>query len=207
MSNDILKNLTDSEQEKVREAVQQLLTNGAILRQDNRDLYEWCRTQRSIVDWFAGIVGLKLQWEHENRLVLALPQSPKLLRRLRQDETLLALALWYDFDRAVKDDGRTPDDVSFSVRQFNENLSTKFKDLKLPHPTRMREILQLFERKSLIRMQNTADPGGLSETIIQILPTIRFVIPFQALEEWERTRDRYLECAGEPEDNSDDSED
>lgn len=206
MSNDI-RDLTDSEQEKLREVIQQLLTSGALLRHDNRDLYEWCWPKRLLIDSYAGIVGLKLQWEHEYRLILALPQSPKLLRRLRQDETLLALALWYDFDRAVKDDGQTPDDVSFSVRQFNENLSTKFKDLKLPHPTRMREILQLFERKSLLRLQNTADPGGLSEAIIQILPTIRFVIPFPALEEWERTRDRYLECTGEPEDDTNDSED
>jgi hypothetical protein len=206
MNNDIPNNLADSEQERVRDALQKLLTSGAILRQDERDLYEWCRIQRSVVDWFADIIGLKLHWDQENRLILALPQSSKLLRRLRQDETLLALSLWYDFDRAVKDEGRTPDDVRFTVRDFNENLATKFKDLKLPQPTRMREILQLFERKSLIRMCNTADPGGLAEATIHVLPTIRFMIPFQTLGDWEHTRDRYIQAAA-AENSLDESED
>jgi hypothetical protein len=199
---------SESEHELLREAIERLLVHGAILREDFRDLYEWCRVQRSNgkLDQLAGLVGLKLHWEHDHRLILAVPQSSRLLRRFRQDESLVALALWYDFDRAVKDDGKTPDDVEFKVRDFNESLGTKFKDLILPKPTRMREILQLFERKSLVRLTDTAGAGGFAETMIRVLPTIRFVIPFPDLEEWQRQRDRYVQAA-ESEELSDEPED
>ncbi len=199
----------ESEQEHLREAIQRLLVHGAILRDDCRDLYDWCRVQRPSgkLDELAGMVGLKLHWEHDHRLILAIPQSSRLLRRFRQDESLIALALWYDFDHAVKDEGKTPDDVEFTVRDFNENLGTKFKDLILPKPTRMREILQLLERKSLVRLTETAGVGGFAETVIRVLPTIRFVIPFPSLEEWQRQRDRYVQAAAESEEGSDEPED
>jgi len=200
--------ISDSDHELLGEAIQRLLVHGAIFRDDYRDLYEWCRVQRSNgkLDQLAELVGLKLHWEHDHRFILAVPQSSRLLRRFRQDESLVALALWYDFDRAVKDDGKTPDDVEFRVRDFNESLSTKFKDLILPKPTRMREILQLFERKSLVRLTDTAGPGGFAETMIRVLPTIRYVVPFPDLEEWKRQRDRYVQAA-ESEELSDEPED
>jgi hypothetical protein len=200
---------SESEQELLRESIQRLLTHGAILREDHRDLYEWCRVQRqnARLDDLAALVGLKLHWEHDHRLILAVPQSSRLLRRFRQDESLVALALWYDFDHAVKDDGKTPEDVAFTVRDFNESLGTKFKDLTLPKATRMREILQLFERKTLIRVTDTAGAGGFAEAVIRVLPTIRFVIPFQNLEDWQRQRDRYMQAAAEAEEVTDEPED
>lgn len=201
--------VSESEREFQREAIQRLLVHGAILREDHRDLYDWCRVQHqnTKLDELAALVGLRLHWEHDHRLILAVPHSPRLLRRFRQDETLVALALWYDFDHAVKDDGKTPEDVTFTVRELNESLATKFKDLILPKPTRMREILHLFERKSLVRVSDTAGVGGFSEAVIRILPTIRFVIPFPNLEEWQRQRDRYVQAAAEPEEENDESED
>jgi len=199
---------SEFEQELLCEAIQRLLVHGAILREDHRDLYEWCRVQRSNgkLDELAGLVGLKLHWEHDHRFILAVPQSSWLLRRFRKDESLVALALWYDFDRAVKEDGKTPEDVELTVRDFNESLGTKFKDLILPKPTRMREILQLFERKSLVRLTDSSGEGGFAETIIRVLPTIRFVIPFSDLADWQRQRDRYLQAA-ESEESNDEPED
>ncbi len=199
----------DAGQDFLREAMQRLLAHGAILREEHRDLYDWCRVQRepARIDELAGLIGLKLHWEHDHRLILAVPESSRLLRRFRQDESLVALALWYDFDRAVKDDGKTPDDVAFSVREFNESLATKFKDLKLPSESRLREILQLFERKSLVRVADTTGTGGFAEAVIRVLPTVRFVMPFPGLEEWQRQRERYVQAAAEPDEVSDEPED
>ena len=198
---------SEADQDLLREAIQRLLAHAAILRQDHRDLYDWCRVQQARLDELAALVGLKLLWEHDHRLILAVPQSAKLLRRFRQDESLAALALWYDFDRAVKDDGKSPDEVAFTVREFNESLGTKFKDLKLPSESRLREILQLFERKSLVRVADTAGTGGFAEAIIRVLPTIRFVIPFPSLDEWKRQRERYVQAAAEPEEVPNEPED
>lgn len=202
-----LESLTDSEQEYLRMAIQRLLINGAILREEQRDLYEWCRIQRAQVESIAALVGLKVHWDHEYRLILGIPDSGKLLRRLKQDETIIALALWYDFDCCVKNEGKTPNEVSFTVRTFNEHLETKFKSLRLPTFTRMREILQLFERKSLVRLRETVAAGGLADAVIQVLPTIRLVLPFPDIEGWNRQCERYFQAAESNEEVEDEQED
>jgi Domain of unknown function (DUF4194) len=190
--------LTEVEQEQLREALTRLLSSGGILRDEpgQRDLYEWCRVHRTMLDELAGLLGMRVHWEHESRFIQAVPLSARLRLGLKQDETLIVLALWYDFHHAVSDDGKALQEVYFTVREFNEQLATKFKDLKLPGITRLREILQVCERKNLIRLQHTAD---FADTTIQVLPTIRHVIPFPGIEEWQRTRDRHVQAgATEP---------
>lgn len=185
--------LTEIEQEQMREALARLLSSGGILRDEpgQRDLYEWCRVHRAALDEMAGLLSVRLHWEHESRFIQAVPLSARLRLGLKQDETLIVLALWYDFHRAVSDDGKALQEVYFTVREFNEQLATKFKDLKLPGITRLREILHLCESKNLVRLQSTAD---FADTTIQVLPAIRHVIPFPSIEEWQRTRDRHVQA-------------
>lgn len=187
--------LGEQERDSLREVLQRLLASGALLREDHRDLYDWARLRRDAVDELAGLAGLKLVWEHDHRLVLALPQHPRLLRRLRQDETLVLLALWYDFDRMVKEGGMTPEDVAFTAGTFSEQFEAKFRRLQLPGATRLLEILRLLERKSVVRLEDTAGP--ITDLRIRVLPTIRFLVPFADLEEWLRTRDRHEASSGE----------
>jgi hypothetical protein len=59
----------------------------------------------------------------------------------------------------------------------------------------------------LVRMTDTAGAGGFAETVIRVLPTIRFIIPFPNLEEWQRQRDRFVQAAAESEEMSDEPED
>jgi hypothetical protein len=102
--------VSESEQEFLREAIQRLLAHGAILREDHRELYDWCRVQRPTnrLDELAVLVGLKLHWEHDYRFILAVPQSSRLLRRFRQDESLLALAQGLDSAEAHANAGNSP---------------------------------------------------------------------------------------------------
>lgn len=186
--------MNEGDRESLQETFQRLLAAGALLREDHRDLYDWARLHREAVDELASLAGLKLVWEHEHRLVLALPQQPRLLRRMRQDETLVTLALWYDFDRMVKDDGLTPEDVALTVAAFSEQFESKFRSLQLPAATRLLEILRLLERKSVVRLAETAGP--FTEIRIRILPTIRYLVPFADLAEWVRARDRHLAAQG-----------
>lgn len=190
MSGPLTASLSETDRDSLQESLQRLLASGAILREDHRDLYDWARLHREALDDLATLAGLKLVWEHDNRLILALPQHPRLLRRLRQDETLVVLALWYDFDRQVKDEGRTPEDVAFRIGDFSEQFESKFRQLQLPPPSRLREILHLLERKNVLRLTETAGP--FPDGLIRVLPTIRYLVPFSALEEWTRTRDRHL---------------
>ncbi|MHA3771929.1 DUF4194 domain-containing protein [Verrucomicrobiota bacterium sgz303538] len=184
--------LTETEQENLREAIQRLLAHGAILREDHRDLYDWCKVHRVRVDDLAALIGLRLQWEEASRLIVALPMTARLRRRLRQDETLIVMALWYDFDRAVQEDGLALDEVEFPVRTFMEALESKFRQLRLPSETRLREILQFCERKSLIRLRAAAGP--FADAVIRVLPGIRFVIPFPDLNEWQRQHERIVQA-------------
>jgi len=190
MSGSLTTGMNEADRESLQECLQRLLASGAILREDHRDLYDWARLHREKVDELCLLAGLKLGWEHDNRLVLAIPQHPRLLKRLRQDETLIVLALWYDFDRQVKDEGKTPEDVGFRVREFSEQFEAKFRNLQLPAATRLLEILHLLEKKSVVRLSETAGP--FPDVVIRVLPTIRYLVPFSALEEWTKTRDRHL---------------
>ena len=94
MSGSLTTGMNESDREQLQECLQRLLASGAILREDHRDLYDWARLHRESVDDLCGLAGLKLVWEQDNRLVLGIPQHPRLLRRLRQDETLIVLALY-----------------------------------------------------------------------------------------------------------------
>ena len=181
---------------RLREASHQLLSHGSILREEHRDLHDWCQNRVPLAEEWAALLGLKIVWLREERMIVALPETPGLLRKLRLDETVVTLALWYDFHSEVSDRGAGTAEVEFAVRDFNERLASTFTHLKLPSESRMREILRLLDRKNLIRLTGAED---LATARIRVLPTIRFVIPFQGLEEWARLAARFNESAAEPE--------
>ena len=201
----LFANLAEADRDRLRDAIHRLLVHGSILRNEpgQREIYDWCRLNPQWLEELAALLGLKIVAQHENRLIQAVPVYPALLRRLRLDETLVALALWYDYDVAVRDQGAH--EVALTVQEFNEKLASKFNALKLPSPSRLQEVLRLLERKNLVRLRWEAD---FARSIIEVLPTIRFVIPFPDIEEWNRQRDRYLQAAAIPPggDEADDTE-
>jgi hypothetical protein len=188
--------LDDQDREQMQEVAHRLLTQGSLLREESaeRELYDWCQNRTQLVEEWASLLGLKVIWQREERIIIAIPESPALLRRLRLDETLIVLALWYDYDVEVRDRG--VNEVEFSARDFNERLASKFNRLKLPSESRMREILRLMDRKNLIRLTGAED---LSTATIRVLPTIRFVIPFPGIEEWTRHAERFQQESPENE--------
>jgi hypothetical protein len=147
------------------------------------------------MDEMARLLDLKLHWEHAERTVQAVPQSAAFLLRLKLDATLVLLTLWYEFDTAIRDRGETPP-VRLTAQQLNDSLAAKFEPLKKfqPSPTRLREILSLAQRKNLLRF--TVDES-LERSIIEIFPTLKRVIPFQSIEDWNKNADRYLAAARE----------
>ena len=59
----------------------------------------------------------------------------------------------------------------------------------LPSPTRLREVLSLAQRKNLLRFTLEPEP---ERTLIELFPTLKRVIPFQDIEEWNKNAERYL---------------
>jgi len=66
----------------------------------------------------------------------------------------------------------------FSVEEFNESLKTKLGE-RQPPATTLREILRFFLKRKLVRMDYEDD---FHRSRIEVLPTIRFVLPFGELE-------------------------
>jgi hypothetical protein len=196
-ANSLLSRLSANDRERLGEALRRLMAHGSILglEPSQTDLYHWCYQNRSWMDEMARLLDLKLHWEHAERTVQAVPQSAAFLLRLKLDATLVLLTLWYEFDAAIRDRGETPP-VRLTAQQLNDSLAAKFEPLKKfqPSPTRLREILSLAQRKNLLRF--TVDES-LERSIIEIFPTLKRVIPFQSIEDWNKNADRYLAAARE----------
>jgi hypothetical protein len=192
----LLPQFDEDDRTRLREVSHRLLAHGSILREEHRDLHDWCQNRTQIVEEWAGLLGLKIVWLREERMIAALPEAPGLLRKLRLDETVITLALWYDFHSEVSERGADTSEVVLSVRDFNERLASKFTNLKLPSESRMREILRLLDRKNLVRLMGAEN---LASASVRVLPTIRFVIPFQDIEEWSRLAVRFNETQSDTE--------
>ncbi|MCF7675202.1 MAG: hypothetical protein K9M97_07645, partial [Akkermansiaceae bacterium] len=103
-----LLNLPEAERLRLGEALRELLASGSIsgLEPARSALYHWCR---QYFDWLreaAALAGLEVALLHEERLVQAVPQFASLRLKLRQDATLVWLALWYAGDVRWRDDGQ-----------------------------------------------------------------------------------------------------
>lgn len=171
---------------RLGEALQELLAHGSILGlEPGQDkLYDWCRQNPDWLREMALLIGLAVHTEHESRLVQAIPQKPSLTLNLKQDATLVLLALWYEFDTQVRDHGAT--EVRLTVEQLNQLLKEKLlPDLKSqPSAGRMREILSQARRFNLVRVEfdEIFEKSG-----IEVLPTLKKVIQFNGIEDWIKT--------------------
>lgn len=205
-SNLLLARLSSHDRERLGEALRRLMANGSIMGTEpgQSDLYHWAYLNREWVEELAALLDLKVFWDHEIRLAQAVPQSAAFTLKLKLDATLVLLTLWYEFDSAVRDRGEVPP-IQITVERLNDSLKTKFEPLRkhLPSPTRLREILSLGQRKNLLRFSPADDPA---QAMIEILPTLKRVIPFQDLAEWTRHADRHLVAPGTPETEEADEE-
>ncbi|MFC5049966.1 DUF4194 domain-containing protein [Rubritalea spongiae] len=173
--------LRDRDRAMLQDVAHRLLAHGSLLRARpaERPLYDWAIEHQPWLEEWATLLGLKIIIQRDDRLIMAIPEVPSLTRKLKRDETLVALALWYDFDVEVRENGAH--DVYFNVRDFNEQFQSKFPSMHPLSQSRMKEILRRFARFNLIEMDWEDD---FTDSTIQILPTLRFAIPFPGIEQW-----------------------
>jgi hypothetical protein len=118
LSSSTLLQLNDTDRARLADVLQELLAHGSILglNPGQAELYEWCRLNPDWLREAAALVGLAIHSEHESRLVQAIPQKTSLTLNLKQDATLVLLALWYEFDTQVRDHGATEVRLTHSPR-------------------------------------------------------------------------------------------
>jgi hypothetical protein len=173
--------LRDRDRQMLQDVAHRLLAHGSLLRARGaeRPLYDWSVEHQPWLEEWAALLGLKIIIQRDERLIMAIPEVPSLTRKLKRDETLVALALWYDFDVEVRENGAH--DVYFNLREFNEEFQNKFPSMQPLSQSRMKEILRRFTRFNLIEMDWEEE---FTDSVIQILPTLRFAIPFPGIEQW-----------------------
>jgi hypothetical protein len=183
---DALLRVSDSDRARLAEAVQELLAHGSILGLEagQSALYHWCRQNLELLRDVAALTGLDVFLHHDERMVQGLPRVPALQLHLRQDATLVWLALWYVADVRWRDEGQPQ--ALLTVGELNGVLKdTLLPDLKgLPAEGRLREILRQAARYNLIDF-HSAEP--FEESGIEILSAIRRVVPFRDIADWTET--------------------
>jgi len=99
--------LSESDRDRLSEALQELLSSGSIngLEPSLAALYHWARQHDDWLREIAAINGLDVAIHHEERLIQAIPRVAPLRLRLTQDATLVWLALWFAGDVRWRDEG------------------------------------------------------------------------------------------------------
>ncbi|MGJ8657935.1 MAG: DUF4194 domain-containing protein [Akkermansiaceae bacterium] len=191
----ISSSLQDRDHQMLQDIAHRLLAHGSLLRSRSSEkaLYDWAVEHLPWLEEWAVLLGLKIILQRDDRLIMAVPLVPSLTRRLRRDETLVALALWYDFDVQVREEGAH--EVFITVRDFNESFRSKFPSITPLSASRFKEILRGFARFNLIETDWTDD---FSDSVIQVLPTLRFAIPFPDIEEWLKVANQFQDETEDP---------
>jgi hypothetical protein len=187
----LLVGLDQRDQVRLRETLLRLLHHTAIVRDDpgSAEIYDWANLHRAWVREIAAVIGYDVVFEEPFRLILSVPQEQGIIRRFTIEESCIAMVLWHDYDTALRE-GATR--VCVTVKNLNDSFAAKLKDVKLPTRAGMKGALQLFHRHRLIRLNAAED---FADSTIEILHTLRLVMPFQQLDEWQKQAQLYVKTA------------
>jgi hypothetical protein len=169
----------------LREILAELLGRGTLLGSSGsgRDHFLLARDhyREHLVDYLAPL-GLELVVDDDFSLLQARPrpEACHLLAQFTKDETLLLLVLWRAWD-----DHRT-NEASSAVILTVDDLWTRFRNtfdkIDPPEKTHLDSLLARMKRHRLIRTHKPEGAVQLGETLIEILPSLPRVIPFDSLE-------------------------
>jgi len=169
----------------LREILAELLGRGTLLGSGGagRDLFLLARDhyQNHLKDYLAPL-GLELLIDDDFSLLQARPrpEACHLLAQFTKDETLLLLVLW-----RVWDDHRSNLAASAVILTVDE-LWTRFRNtfdkIDPPEKTHLESLLGRLKRLRLIRTHKPDGAQQLGDTLIEVLPSLPRVIPFDDLD-------------------------
>lgn len=179
----------------IREILAELLGRGTLLggSGSGRDHFLLARDHyRGHLSDYLAPLGLELIIDDDFSLLQARPrpEACHLLSQFTKDETLVLLVLW-----RVWDDHRTHEAASAVILTVDE-LWTRFRNtfdkIDPPEKTHLDALLGRMKRHRLIRTHKPEGALQLGETLIEVLPSLPRVIPFDSLEAWTSRKDAYL---------------
>jgi hypothetical protein len=169
----------------IREILAELLGRGTLLggSGSGRDHFLLARDHyRGHLSDYLAPLGLELIIDDDFSLLQARPrpEACHLLSQFTKDETLVLLVLW-----RVWDDHRTNEAASAVILTVDE-LWTRFRNtfdkIDPPEKTHLDALLGRMKRHRLIRTHKPEGALQLGETLIEVLPSLPRVIPFDSLE-------------------------
>jgi len=171
----------------------QLLAHGVLLGDSGRDrqLYLLAREyQHEMAEYFAPLhLELVSDPDHPIYQLRPVPSDCGLIGRFGKAETLLVLTLWRMYHDVRME--KTLSSVMVSTNEIWSRLKLYFEQIEPPTESHLREMLQKLKYRRLIRIQSSEENQAYGETLIEILPTLARVIPFENTEAWEQQRNLY----------------
>lgn len=171
----------------MREAIADLIGRGVILGDtaSGKDLFLLIRDhyQRHVEEYLS-VLGMNLVVDDDFCLLQAQPRSEDcaLLSQFSKDETLLLLVLWraWDDDRS----NNVHQTVILSVDELWQKFRNTFDRIDPPEKTHLESMLGKLKRHRLVRTSRPEGSTQLGEMVVEILPSLPRVIPFDSLESY-----------------------
>lgn len=171
----------------IREILADLLGRGTLLGAEGvgRDLYVLARDhyRDHLADYLAPL-GLELVVDDDFSLLQARPrmESCLLVGQFSKDETLLLLVLWRAWDDVRS--SQATQTVIITVDELWTRFRSTFDKIEPPEKTQLEDLLARLKRHRLIRTNRPEGSSQLGEMLIEILPSLPRVIPFDGIEDW-----------------------
>jgi hypothetical protein len=180
--------IPEDDRAAVREVLAELLGTGVLFGDDGRarQLYLVAREYEKELREYLTPLNLDLIPDPDRSIFQArpIPGECNLTARFTKDETLLLLTLWrvYDEERM----SRSVESVIVSANLIFARLKLYFEHIEPPTDAHFERMIARLRAKRLIRFQRKDDPQRFGDSMVEILPTLQRVIPFENAEAWEQ---------------------
>jgi len=182
------QHIPDEDRGAISDILTTLLSSGVLLGEEGRgrQLYQTARQfEKEISDYLAPL-HIQLLLDPDRPILQARPVAGDcgLTERFSKAATLVVLVLWriYDEKRLTE----TSAAVIIPVEEICQRLKLYFENVEPPSSGQLERILQKLKSLNLIRTQARQDVQKFGETLLEILPSLPRVIPFEHAEAWEQ---------------------
>ncbi len=187
------QHIPEDDRPALRECLVELLSSGVLLGDEGRarQLYLTAREfQRELAEYLAPL-NLDLVADPDKPILQArpVPGDCGLTAVFTKDETLLVMTLWrIYYDLRMEQPVET---VVVSVNDVFARLKLYFENIEPPTPSHLERLLGKLRRWNLIRFRRQDEEDQFGESLVEILPTLQRVIPFESEEAWQQQADMY----------------
>lgn len=171
----------------------ELLAHGALLGDSGRDreLYLLAREYQPELSEYLAPLNLTLLPDPDRPIfvIRPVPGDCGLLARFSKAETLLVLTLWrIEHDIRME---QVAEAVIVTVNDIWQRLKLYFAQIDLPTAAQLRDMLGKLRNRRLVRVQWHEESSQFGESQVEILPTLRQVIPFDSAAAWDQQSAMY----------------